>query len=57
MQGYTAAPFKEDQSMRKIILCWLLVMVTAGLIACGQKGPLFLPSDEKPVEKQKPSGS
>lgn len=49
---------QEDQSVRKIILCWLLVIVATGLTACGQKGPLFLPSDEKPVEKQKaPSGS
>ena len=32
-----------------IALCSLL---TLGLAGCGQKGPLYLPQDGKPVESQ-----
>jgi predicted small lipoprotein YifL len=48
---------REDQPVRKSVLLLLLVMGVAGLTACGQKGPLFLPPDEKPVEKPQASSN
>jgi len=38
--------------MKQIVALGLLLLLGAGLTACGQKGPLFLPQDA-PAEEPK----
>ena len=37
---------------KALVLSLLTVVFTGGLIGCGQKGPLYLPDDDKTVKER-----
>jgi len=45
--------FAKDTTMKRLLLPFIaLAVFTAALAGCGQKGPLYLPDDDKTVKER-----